>query len=208
MSLLIALLHWLFGRRAPAAESWRLRRADIATYLMAEIMQGAFWWDDPEDRGWLLQHLACIEAAAFRWAPRRCRRLGEAMVCEVDLAAVYVRLEEARNVLLGPRTKPIHGKAWKMRKGRKFLHRRKFIAWLSKRRGMKDACRRRAARGPPSRVGPPCSCKTKTAVARAPARAQSAFGCICSTSTIFCQILRDKFVVIASRSLTVAITTS
>ena len=148
MSLIVALLHWLFGRRFPAAERRRLRMADFASYMLAAIMRGAVLWDDPEDRAWILRNLTRIERAAFRWAPRRCRVLGEAMGYELDLAAIYVRLEEARNVLLGPSSKPIRGKGWKIRKGRKFLQRKKFIAWRAKRRRMRTSPLHRAARGP------------------------------------------------------------
>jgi hypothetical protein len=123
-----------------------MRQADVAVFLLGEIAQGGVWWDDPEDRAWLLDHLAWIERAAFRWSPRRCGRLREAMGFELDLAAVYVRLEEARDVLLGPATRPSKGKGWKIRKGRKFLQRKKFTAWRVKWRRFAKHPLHRAAR--------------------------------------------------------------
>jgi len=64
MSLLLALLQWLFGRRFQAADYWRLQRADYAAYMLTEILEGGVLWEDPEDRARLLRNRALIEDAA------------------------------------------------------------------------------------------------------------------------------------------------
>lgn len=185
MSLLLNLLHWLFGRRLAPAERQRTRAADTCAWLLAELEQDWFCWHAPEHRAWLISHVRYVEREAFCWAPRHCGALGRLMREEVVVEGLILRIIEAMRVLLGPKTEPVRGKAWKMRKGRKFLQRKKLVAWRAKWRRFAERPLHRAARDPPPKAGSRRRCKrpaeagaksavtpAKSLAARAPALAR------------------------------------
>jgi hypothetical protein len=154
MSLLLAFLHWLFGRRLSADERYRVWAVDHCGWLLRELQEGWFSWGDPEDRAWLIERVRRVEKAAFWWSPRRCAHLQALMLCEVDAETLVLRICEASKVLLGERTKPFRGKGCKIRKGRKFLHRKKLVAWRAKWRRFAKHPLHRAERGPPPPILP------------------------------------------------------
>lgn len=178
MSLVLLFLRWLFGRRLSAVERHRAWAVDMGGWLLEQLEEGWFAWEAPEHRTWLLRHVKQLERAAFWWGRRHCARLGTLMAGEPDVESLLLRICEALKVLLGPKTGPIRGKGCKIRKGRKFLHRKRLIAWRVKRRRMRVRPLR-AARDPPApphrRLRSNCLVRRRreTFRARAPALAYS-----------------------------------
>lgn len=61
MSLVLAFLRWLFGRRLSAAERYRVWAIDYAGWLMLEVEKDWFHLQDPGHRAWLTWRLWLIE---------------------------------------------------------------------------------------------------------------------------------------------------